>query len=153
MPENQLNQESTKGQYSLKEASKEYDYVLLLFQRDYFCTNCRTQVQRVEERYDEFKDKNAQVVSILPENLSRAEDWDDNYNLSYPVVADKDNNISNSFNQPVRFGLLGSLHDLLGRMPLTIILDTRENSLEVLFRYAGSSPSDRPTVDDLLGKI
>jgi peroxiredoxin Q/BCP len=153
MSEYQLNQDSTKGRYNLREASQEYDYIILLFQRDYFCTNCRTQVQKVEDRYDEFKERNAQVVSILPENLSRAEDWDDNYNLSYPVVADKDSNISDRFDQPVRFGPLGSLHDLLGRMPLTVILDTKGDDLKVVFREAGSNPSDRPTVDDLLKEI
>lgn len=153
MSEYRLNQESTKGQYNLGESSEEYDYIVLLFQRDYFCTNCRTQVQKVEDRYDEFQERNVQVVSILPENLSRAKDWEDNYNLSYPVVADKDSNISDRFDQPIRFGPLGSLHDLLGRMPLTVILDAQGDELEVVFREAGSNPSDRPSVDDLLDEV
>ena len=96
MVEFNINQESSKGEYSLTEASKNFDFVVLLFQRDFYCTNCRTQIQDVEERYDEFIELDTQVVSVLPENLSRANEWDDKYDLSYPVVADKSKDISQS---------------------------------------------------------
>jgi peroxiredoxin Q/BCP len=153
MSDYQINEESTKGKYSLEEEMKKSEYIVLLFQRDYFCTNCRTQVQRIEERYEEFQTRNTQVVSILPENLSRSKDWSDKYDLSYPVIADVNSEISDRFEQPVRFGALGNIHDLLGRMPLVVILSCSNNDLDVVFRKAGSNPSDRPTVDDLLQEI
>ena len=153
MVELKINEKSSKGDYNLTETGEEFDFVILLFQRDFYCTNCRNQIQDVEERYDEFVDLNTQVVSVLPENLSRAKDWDEKYDLSYPVVADENKNVSDSFDQPVRFGPLGNLHDLIGRMPLTIILDCRGDSMEVVYREAGSNPSDRPSVDDLLAVL
>lgn len=153
MEELEIQQESTKGDYSLEDATEQYDFIVLLFQRDFFCTNCRNQVQELEERYEEFRERNAQVISVLPERLSRAEKWDEKYELSYPVIADEDKKISDSFGQPVRFGALGNLHDLLGRMPLTVILDCRGDEVEVIYREAGSNPADRPSVDDLLDKI
>lgn len=150
MVELKINQKSSKGDYNLTEAGDEFDFIVLLFQRDFYCTNCRKQIQDVEERYDEFVDLNTQVVSVLPENLSRANEWDDKYNLSYPVVADENKDISDSFDQPVRFGPLGNLHDLIGRMPLTVILDCRDDSMEVDYREGGSNPADRPSIDELL---
>lgn len=153
MVELEISQESSKGQYDLNEASEEFEFITLLFQRDFYCTNCRTQIQDVEERYDEFVNLSTQVVSVLPENLSRAENWDEGYDLSYPVVADENKDISDSFDQPVRFGPLGDLHDLIGRMPLTVILDCRDDDMEVAYREAGSNPSDRPSVDDLIEYI
>lgn len=145
--------ESTQGQYQLRDSIEEYDFVLLMFQRDYYCTNCRRQVQEVEDRYEDFMDIGCEVVSILPENLTRAEDWRDEYELEFPIVADEDAEISESFDQPVRFGPLGNLHDLIGRMPLTVLIDCRDKDPEVVYREAGSNPADRPSVDELIDRI
>lgn len=81
MSELQFTGQSTKGYFDLEQTVGEYDYIVLLFQRDYLCTNCRSQVQDVEERYNEFLELDTQVVSILPGNISRAEKWDEKYNL------------------------------------------------------------------------
>lgn len=145
--------ESTQGQYELRDSIENSDFVLLLFQRDYYCTNCRRQVQEVEDRYEDFTDMGCEVVSILPENLTRAEDWRDEYELEFPIVADEDADISDSFDQPVRFGPLGNLHDLIGRMPLTVLIDCRGEDADVVYREAGSNPADRPSVDELVDRI
>ena len=148
-----FNSESTKGNYELQDSVDESDFVLLLFQRDYYCTNCKRQVQEVNERYQEFVDLGCEVVSILPENLTRAEDWDDEYDLDFPVVADEEAKISESFGQPVRFGPLGNLHDLIGRMPLTVLIDCRNDEMDISYEVAGSNPTDRPSTDDLIERI
>lgn len=148
-----FNSDSSQGEYELRDSMDSSDFVLILFQRDYYCTNCRTQVQKVEDRYQEFKELDCQVVSVLPENLSRAENWSQKYELEFPVVADEDTEISDSFDQPVRFGPLGSLNDIIGRMPLTILIDARADDPEVVYREAGSGPADRPSVDEILDEI
>jgi peroxiredoxin Q/BCP len=57
------------------------------------------------------------------------------------------------YDQPTRFGVLGEFHDLIGRMPKTVILDTRGDRAEVLDEHEGTTPGDRPSVDELLDAI
>lgn len=137
---------------SLTDLAGEVDAVVLLFQRDYYCTNCRRQVQDVADRYDEFEERNAEVVSVLPEPPDRARNWQEQYGLPYPLLADADKAVSDQYDQPTRFGVLGRLHDLIGRMPEAVVLDTRDG-IEVFEVYRGSSPADRPSIDDLLATI
>jgi len=101
------------------------EFVVLLFQRDHLCGNCRNQVQGIATRYEEFRERNAVVVSVLPEPKERAAEWAASYDLPFPVVADPESTTADRFGQPVRFGFLGELHDLLGRMPLAVMIDLR----------------------------
>jgi peroxiredoxin Q/BCP len=138
---------------SLSDLASEHDAVVLLFQRDYYCGNCRTQVQAIAERYDEFAALDAEVVSILPEARDRTRAWQEKYGLPFPLLADEDAAVADQYDQPTRFGVLGQLHDLIGRMPETVVLDTREGDATIYERQKGSSPGDRPSVDELLDAI
>lgn len=131
-------------------AVEAYDAIVLLFQRDFFCTNCRSQVQEFADRYSEFEERGALVVSVLPESRTQAEGWQAEYSLPYPLVADENKSVSEAFGQPVKYGLLGNLHDVIGRMPLLVVLDTGGEEPEVVFEHAGESTLDRPSVDDVL---
>jgi peroxiredoxin Q/BCP len=131
----------------------EHDFVLLLFQRDYHCGNCRNQVQAMAAHYDEFTDRNTEVVSIVPEPAERIADWQDEYDLPYPLCADPDKRVSDDYDQPVRFGVLGALSDLLGRMPMAVLLDCRESEPTVVYTHEGSSTWDRPEMAELFGAI
>jgi len=134
-------------------ADPDTDAVVLLFQRDYHCGNCRKQVQAIADRYDEFEALNAAVVSILPEPVERAREWQDSYDLPFALLADPDTDVSDTYDQPVRFGVLGSLHDLVGQMPVAMVLDTRSGEPVVAYTYEGRMPADRPEIDDLLDEI
>ena len=134
-------------------AAPDTDAVVLLFQRDYHCGNCRKQVQAIRDRYDEFEALHAAVVSILPEPPERAAEWQDSYDLPFALLADPNTDVSDAYDQPVRFGVLGSLHDLVGRMPVAIVLDTRSGEPVVAYTYEGRMPADRPDIDDLLDEI
>ncbi|WP_253738603.1 peroxiredoxin family protein [Halohasta salina] len=125
-------------------------FVVVLFQRDHLCGNCREQVQEIAARYAEFRERNTAVVSVLPESKERAAEWAASYDLPFPVVADPDSAVADRFGQPVRFGFLGELHDLLGRMPLAVIIDLRGDEPRLVYSHVGNSPSDRPTVEGLL---
>ena len=125
-------------------------FVVLLFQRDHLCGSSRSQVQSVAARYEAFRKRNAVVVSVLPEPKEQAAEWAASYDLPFPVVADPDSTVADRFGQPVRFGFLGELHDLLGRMPLAVIVDLRDEDPRLVYSHVGDAPSDRPTVEGLL---
>ena len=134
-------------------ADPDTEALVLLFQRDYHCGNCREQVQAIAERDDEFTALGATVVSILPESVERARSWQESYDLPFPLLADPDTAVSDAYDQPVRFGVLGSLHDLVGRMPVAMIVDTSGDEAEIVFTYEGRMPADRPEIDDLLDRL
>ena len=134
-------------------ADPDTDAVVLLFQRDYHCGNCRKQVQAIADRYDEFAALNASVASVLPEPVERARSWQESYDLPFPLLADAETDVSDAYDQPVRFGILGSLHDLVGRMPVALIVDVRGGEPVVAYAHEGRMPADRPEIDDLLAEV
>ena len=138
---------------SLAALSEGNDWIVLLFQRDHHCGNCRRQVRAVAERYDEFRDRGAEVVSIVPEPPEKVREWQTSYDLPFPLLSDAEKEVSDRYDQPVRFGLLGNLSDLVGRMPKAVVLDTRNGEPVVAYVHEGSSTWDRPEIDDLLGAI
>ena len=131
----------------------ETDFLVLLFQRDHYCTNCRKQVQAFQARIDEFHERDAEVASIVPEPLEKVAEWQENYELPYPLLADPDTEVGEAYDQPVRFGVLGDVSDFLGRMPEAVVLDLRGESHEIVYAYRGRSTFDRPEVDDLLAEL
>jgi peroxiredoxin Q/BCP len=133
--------------------AEDNDFVLLLFQRDYHCTNCRSQVQAMATHYDEFANRNTEVVSVVPEPAEPLADWQAEYDLPYPLCADPDKRVSEAYDQPVRFGVLGALSDFLGRMPKAVILNCRDADPEVVYAHEGSSTWDRPETAELFGAI
>jgi peroxiredoxin Q/BCP len=139
--------------FSLSALSGDVAFVVVCFQRDHYCTNCRQQVQDLAQRYDEFRDRDAEVVSIVPEPLSEVEAWQDSYDLPYPLLADPDATVGDAYDQPVRFGVLGSVSDFLGRMPAVVIVDRRGADPEIAYVHRGSSTFDRPAIDDLLVEL
>jgi peroxiredoxin Q/BCP len=134
---------------SLSDLVDDEDFLVVLLQRDHYCTNCRDQVQQVADRYGEFRERGAEVVSVLPEPRDRAAAWQADYELPYPLLADPGADAGEEFDQPVRFGVLGSLSDFLGRMPTSVVVDARDDPT-VAWEHHGSSTYDRPSVDDLL---
>ncbi|KTG08138.1 hypothetical protein AUR64_00750 [Haloprofundus marisrubri] len=126
--------------------------VVILLQRDFHCGNCRRQVKAVTERYGEFRERGAEVVSVLPESPGRARDWLRD-GASFPLVADEGSQVGDRLGQRVRFGAVGRFHDYLGRMPSTVIVDLGDGRPRRSYVHRGTSPWDRPTVDDLLTEL
>ncbi|TQQ79792.1 redoxin domain-containing protein [Halonotius terrestris] len=139
--------------FSIDELPDEIDFVVLFFQRDHYCTNCRKQVQTIADRIEEFHDRDAEVVSIVPEPIEKVEEWQAKYDLPYPLLADPEADVGAAYDQPVRFGILGRFSDFFGRMPEVVILDRRSSPPEVAYVHKGSSTFDRPSIDDLLGEL
>ncbi len=141
--------------FSLETAAADHstDAIVLLFQRDYHCPKCRAQVQSVAERYDEFAALNTLVVAIIPESTEKAAEWQAAYDLPYPLLADKSKAVGDEFDQPTRFGALGSFHDMIGRMPFAMVLDVSDGNPTSIFTHKGSMPADRPSIDELLESV
>lgn len=128
------------------------DLAVVLFHRDHLCGNCRKQAVRMAKHRDEFEEREAAIVSILPEPIDRVAKWAENREAPFPTLADPDNAIAERYGQPTRFGALGRRIDLLGRMPLVALVDLRTDP-EVLWRHAGRTPGDRPSIEELLTRI
>ncbi|MGM0605754.1 MAG: redoxin domain-containing protein [Halobacteriota archaeon] len=128
------------------------EFAVMCFQRDHNCGDGRAQVRSIAARYDEFRARNAEVVVILPSSIEHAVEWADRDGLPFPVLADEHSRVAARYGQPVRFGLLGRLHNLIGRMPETVLVDLRSNP-QAVYAYIGEAPSDRPSIDVLLLQI
>jgi peroxiredoxin Q/BCP len=139
--------------FSLSSLPEDVSFAVLFFQRDHYCTNCRQQVQDVDARIEEFHDRDAEVVSIVPEAKERVAGWQEEYDLSFPLLADAEAEVGTAYDQPVRFGVLGRFSDFLGRMPEVVIVDRRGDEPEIAYVYRGSSTFDRPDLNDLLAEL
>lgn len=134
-------------------ADVDADFLVLFFQRDYYCTNCRSQVQTLADRYEEFRARDAEVASVLPEPVEQTREWQAQYDLPYPLLADPDAAVGDQYDQPVRFGPLGKLSDFFGRMPEVVLLDLRGDRPEIAYSYRSTSTFDRPEVDEVLAEL
>jgi peroxiredoxin Q/BCP len=139
--------------FSLSSLSDDIDFVVLFFQRDHYCTNCRKQVQQLADHVDAFRQRDAEIVSIVPESIDRVKAWQSSYDLPYPLLADPDAEVGEAYDQPVRFGLLGRFSDFFGRMPEVVIIDRRTEPPEIAYVHQGRSTFDRPDIDDLLNEL
>lgn len=126
---------------------------VLFFQRDHYCRQCRGQVQELADRVEEFRERDAEVVSIVPEPPERVGEWQEKYDVPYPLLADPAAEVSADYDQPIRFGVLGQFSDLLGRMPAVVIVDRRPDPPEIDYSYRGSSTWDRPDIEEILAEL
>lgn len=139
--------------YSIAERPDDVHFVVLFFQRDDYCTNCRKQVQALADAVEEFRARDAEIVSILPEPEATVAEWQERYDLPYPLLADPDASVGEAYDQPVRFGILGKLSDFFGRMPAVVIVDRRGDDPEIAYAYQGTSTFDRPEIDEVLAEL
>lgn len=58
----------------------------------------------------------------------------------YPLLADPSTQLGDEFDQPARFGAIGQLHDMLGRMPEVLVIDVTGPAPEVVYVHQGISP-------------
>lgn len=139
--------------YSLSAVDEAVAFVVLFFQRDHYCTNCRKQVQQLADHLEAFRERHAEIVSIVPEPVEKVQSWQDSYELPYPLLADPEAEVGEAYDQPVRFGLLGRFSDFFGRMPEVVIIDRRTEPPEIAYVHKGRSTFDRPDVAEILTEL
>ena len=143
-----------------------YEAILVLLHRDHHCGQCRRQVRAVADRYDEFRERGCQVVSIVPEPRERVAEWQERYELPYPICADPEAVAGDALDQPVRLGALGRQFDFVGRMPAAIVLDVEDDlhaadasedagapHISIAASHRGRTTMDRPEIDALLADV
>lgn len=136
------------------DADTAHEAVLLLLHRDHHAGQCRRQVRAVADRYDEFHDRGCQVVSVVPEPRERVSEWQERYELPYPLCADPEATAGEAFDQPVRLGPIGRHFDLVGRMPAAVVLEIDDDGeLGVVDTHRGRTNMDRPAIDELLATV
>ncbi|ACV11021.1 alkyl hydroperoxide reductase/ Thiol specific antioxidant/ Mal allergen [Halorhabdus utahensis DSM 12940] len=131
------------------------DFAVLLFLRDYHCPKCKAQVSEISEHARTFNELKTAVLPILPEPRERAEQWREKVveDFPFPLLADGEKRVAEQYDQPTRYGPVGNLHDLLGRLPQSVVLDTRGDAVEVIFTHQGDSIDDRPAAAELIGTV
>ena len=137
---------------SLSAIADAVDFAVLLLLRDYHCPKCRAQVQRVAAKAEQLERNDTAVVPILPDSYEKAADWQSEYDLPFPLLADPGGDVGDEYDQPRRFGALGRLHDLIGRMPKALLLDLRGDP-EIVSAHEGETPADRPDIEGLLARV
>lgn len=137
---------------SLAAVASAVDFAVLLLLRDYHCPKCRAQVQRVAEKSQQLERRDTAVIPILPDSYEKAVDWQESYDLPIPLLADPQGSVGEDYDQPRRFGVLGKLHDLVGRMPKAVVMDLRSEP-EIVQVHEGDTPGDRPELETLLETV
>lgn len=138
---------------SLIDLVADTEFLVLLLMQSHRSGTCRQQAREVADRYDEFRRLNAQVAAIVPGSRPRLRSWRSLVEAPFPVVADEEAVVGEAFQQPRQYGLLGRLLDSFGRMPVTVVLDCREDAPSVRYAYEGNSSIDRPSVREILGVV
>jgi peroxiredoxin Q/BCP len=137
---------------SLDMIAETVDFAILLLLRDYHCPKCRAQVTRVAAKAETIERRDTAVVPVLPDGYEKASDWQSEFDLPFPLLADPTGEVGDAYDQQRRFGLLGQLHDVIGRMPKAVVLDLRDDP-EIIEAIDGDTPGDRPALEDLLAPI
>lgn len=140
---------------SVADLVSDVDFAVMVFLRDYHCPHCQEQVNSLSQAASDFNQHNTAVVPVLPESRERAAKWRDSFDrpFPFPLLADAHNRVADQYNQPTRYGIVGQIHDILGRLPKTVILDTRGDEAEVVYTHSGKGVTDRPDIEDLLATV
>lgn len=125
------------------------DAVVLVLMRDYYCTKCQAQANRLADNYEAFRERGGEVVAVLPEDVDRARGWAD---VPYPLLADPEKAFAEEYDQPTKYGALGKLSDFAGRMPEAVVVDTSGDP-EIAYVHQGDGFGDRPSEDELLAVV
>ena len=127
--------------------------LVLLLLRDRHCTKCRAQTRRVADRHGAFAARGAAVAAVLPNPADAIEGWAGGRDLPFPLLADPEATAGEAFDQPMRFGALGRIHDFVGRMPEALVIDAGGDDPAVAWSHEGTSFGDRPSVDEMLAVV
>lgn len=109
-------------------------------------------VRFVVDRIDEVRDRDPEVVPILPEPVGRTEPWQERRDPPSPLPADDDAAAVDGYDRPVRFGPIGRFTGPLGRTPEAAIADRRPTERRPR-GSAGRSTIDRQSTDDPLAGL
>lgn len=138
---------------SLSALAREYAFVALYFMRDHECSACRTQVRRTRDRLDGFRARDAVPVAVLPRDRETARDWQEEFELPFPLLADADSTVASEYDQPVRLAFASDWADVFGRIPKVSVVDARGPDPRIVWTYTGKVVEDRPTTNEVVQAV
>lgn len=138
---------------SIADLAAASEFVALLLMQSPRSGTCRQQVREVAEEYDRFDRVDATVAAVVPGPHRKLRRWRRLVDPPFPVLADEDGAVGETFFQSTRYGRIGRFAPSIGRAPATVLLDCRAAEPTPARVYEGETSFDRPTVDDLVAAI
>ncbi|QIW24897.1 peroxiredoxin [Sulfolobus sp. S-194] len=114
--------ESTLGKIRLSDYKGKF--VVLYFYPKSFTPGCTREIQRFSELYEEFKKLNAEIIGVSADNITTQKRFAEKYNAKFPVVADKEKKIIETY------GVLNEKGTSAQRV--TFIIDPEGKIVEIL---------------------
>jgi len=117
--------------------------VVLVINRGFFCFYTRRHMAQLRQDYPQFVARNAEVITIGPEDVKAFVELWHNEKMPFPGIADPEHVIAKMYGQKVN--LLK-----MGRMPALAVID---KEAKIRFMHYGSSMSDIPQDEDIFALL
>ncbi|MCY0859560.1 MAG: peroxiredoxin [Sulfolobaceae archaeon] len=89
--------ESTQGTIVLSEILKKYKAVVLYFYPKAFTSGCTRELNRFVELYDEFKNRNVEIIGVSADSVSTQKKFAEKYGAKFPLIGDKEKKVINLY--------------------------------------------------------
>ncbi|MCS7061956.1 MAG: redoxin domain-containing protein [Anaerolineae bacterium] len=117
--------------------------VVLVFYRATTCGSCLIQLAELQNAYEEFKQRGAEVLAIGVQDVETAARASVSAQAAYPILAETDHAVS------ARYGVYSVLGD--GQVTPAVFVVDRAGM--IVWSYIGRSAGDRPTTEDILAHL
>lgn len=138
---------------SVADLGAESTFVVLLVMQSPGSGTCRQQAREIAAEYDEFQRRNATVAAIVPGTAPKVRAWRRLVDPPFPILADRESTLAKEFHQRTQYGRLGQFVSSIGRVPMTVVLDYRDDEPSIEYSHEGATSFDRPSVHELLTAI
>ncbi len=85
--------ESTQGTIVLSEILKKYKAIVLYFYPKAFTSGCTRELNRFVELYDEFKNRNVEIIGVSADSVSTQKKFAEKYGAKFPLIGDKEKKV------------------------------------------------------------
>ena len=84
-----------------------------------WCKPCEKEMPYIENQYNKFKEKGVQTIAVnVGESKFQVENFVDEYNMSFPVVIDKQKDVQNAYT--------------VGPLPTTLLIDPEGKIIKII---------------------
>jgi len=98
---------------------------------------------QLRQDYQQFIDRNTEIIAIGPEGASEFKEWWDEHQMPFTGIADPKHVIADTYGQQVKL-------IKLGRMPASILVDKHG---QIRYAHFGETMADIPGTEEMLSLI
>jgi thioredoxin-dependent peroxiredoxin len=138
---------------SVADLGRESRFVVLLLMQSAGSGACRQQARETAAEIEAFRQRNAAVAAVVPGTVSKVRSWRRLVDPPFPVLADRDGVLADSFGQATKYGRVGRFVASISRPPVAVVLDFRNEPPSIASRHEGATSFDRPAPEELLATI